>query len=132
MRNRNAKRTVESHGVGRAAWMVAMRKLPCHYCWEAPGGTIDHIKPTSKGGQSVPENCVPSCGPCNSWRKSRPYEWFKQWGWKQRQFAVSFSAAMRKCGRCGGEIVGGGGGGGPDTPYRSYSICDMGHKVEIS
>ena len=89
MRNRNAARTQESHGVGRAAWMRALRLQPCHYCGKDPGGTIDHRLPTSKGGLSVPENCLPCCGPCNSWRKHRPYQWFKDWGWKQRPFAGS-------------------------------------------
>jgi 5-methylcytosine-specific restriction endonuclease McrA len=67
--------------------MKAMRLEACHYCGVAPAGTIDHKTPISKGGLTNPENCVPACGPCNSYRKSRPYEWFKTQGWKQRQFA---------------------------------------------
>lgn len=38
----------------------------CQYCGESNGGlTVDHVIPRSRGGESVWENIVASCGPCN-------------------------------------------------------------------
>ncbi len=36
----------------------------CVYC-AAPAGSIDHVVPRSRGGDSVWENVVTACGPCN-------------------------------------------------------------------
>jgi 5-methylcytosine-specific restriction endonuclease McrA len=38
----------------------------CAYCGTSPGRlTMDHVIPRSRGGESVWENVVTSCGPCN-------------------------------------------------------------------
>ena len=41
----------------------------CQYCNEAftkPNLTVDHVIPVSKGGKLRWDNCVASCGPCNT------------------------------------------------------------------
>lgn len=46
----------------------------CHYCGAAVSGAQlhrDHFLPKKLGGNSLPENLVPSCGPCNSIKGSR-------------------------------------------------------------
>lgn len=49
---------------------------PCVYCG-APGGTIDHVVPVTRGGTNSPENLVSACRSCNSSKKDRlPLEWF--------------------------------------------------------
>ncbi|WP_203620386.1 HNH endonuclease [Streptomyces sp. SID8499] len=35
------------------------------YC-DAPGGTVDHVIPLSRGGQHAEGNLVPACKSCNS------------------------------------------------------------------
>jgi 5-methylcytosine-specific restriction endonuclease McrA len=42
----------------------------CQYCGE-PGSTVDHVVPSSKGGQASWENCVCACSYCNSKKKNR-------------------------------------------------------------
>ena len=37
----------------------------CQYCGARSNLTVDHVIPRSKGGQSVWENIVASCAPCN-------------------------------------------------------------------
>ena len=37
----------------------------CVYCGSAGGLTLDHVVPRSRGGDSVWENVVTSCAPCN-------------------------------------------------------------------
>lgn len=64
-------------------WMIRMRAESCHYC-DGPGGTIDHVVPKSRGGQTSPENCVPACRECNHARGNQPYEDFKNGGWMAR------------------------------------------------
>lgn len=78
-----SRKRKRNNGVGQYAWARAMRLLPCHYCGQ-PSGTIDHITPRSQGGKSQPENCVPACNPCNSFRGSKPYKEFKNGGWLER------------------------------------------------
>lgn len=68
------------------SWPKAMRAQRCHYCG-GKGGTIDHVIPRSQGGQTTKENCVPACAPCNSFRGSKPYGFFKKVGWLERSFA---------------------------------------------
>jgi len=48
--------------------LIARDKGLCGYCKASVGnkGTIDHIKPRSKGGRHQWENVVLSCSPCNS------------------------------------------------------------------
>jgi hypothetical protein len=67
-------------------WADQMRQLPCHYC-DGPGGTIDHVIPQSQGGKTTLKNCVPACAPCNNYRRSMDYRWFKEIGWKTRPFS---------------------------------------------
>lgn len=55
-----------------------MKTLPCHYCG-APGGTIDHVVPRSKGGTSGARNCVPACAWCNEKKGDKSVEEFKTW-----------------------------------------------------
>jgi len=47
----------------------------CAYCG-APATTWDHIKPISKGGQTIPGNIVPACQSCNSSKKDK-----NVWNW---------------------------------------------------
>ena len=70
----------------KESWKAKMRTEPCHYCG-LDGGTVDHVIPTSQGGKDTKANCVPACGPCNNFRKSLDYKWFKEVGWKTRSFA---------------------------------------------
>ena len=44
----------------------------CQYCGrEASGLTVDHVIPRSRGGESVWENIVASCAPCNRKKGNR-------------------------------------------------------------
>ena len=44
----------------------------CQYCGsERPGLTVDHVIPRSRGGESVWENIVASCAPCNRKKGNR-------------------------------------------------------------
>lgn len=38
---------------------------PCHWCGVRIATEADHLHPASLGGQSTPDNLVPSCRPCN-------------------------------------------------------------------
>lgn len=59
----------------------------CAYCGEGCDLlTIDHVEPTSRGGEDVQENVVPCCRPCNSskgdmllleWVLTRRFMWQK-------------------------------------------------------
>jgi 5-methylcytosine-specific restriction endonuclease McrA len=59
-------------------WKRKLAAGTCHHC----GGkfsprelTMDHLVPIIRGGKSAKGNLVPSCGKCNSERKSRlPFE----------------------------------------------------------
>jgi hypothetical protein len=49
----------------------------CQYCFERLGknsGTIDHVMPKSRGGQSDYHNCVTSCNRCNNFKANRTPE----------------------------------------------------------
>ena len=44
----------------------------CQYCGSSrPGLTVDHVIPRSRGGESVWENIVASCAPCNRKKGNR-------------------------------------------------------------
>jgi 5-methylcytosine-specific restriction endonuclease McrA len=43
----------------------------CVYCGSAGRLTLDHVVPRSRGGDSVWENVVTSCGPCNMRKGNR-------------------------------------------------------------
>jgi len=86
-------------GTGGALWMKRMRKQPCHYCGE-PGGTVDHVIPRDQGGTATIDNCVPACGLCNTFRRSRPYGWFKKIGWLLRLGGSHCEECKRKWSKC--------------------------------
>ncbi|MFN9547339.1 MAG: HNH endonuclease [Cyanobacteriota bacterium] len=53
----------------------------CLYCG-GPSQSIDHVRPLSRGGQSVSDNCVPACLSCNGkkgdsdvflWYRNQPF-----------------------------------------------------------
>ena len=50
----------------------------CIYCGKS-SESIDHILPTSKGGLSITENCVPACLSCNgSKTDNNAFEWYRK------------------------------------------------------
>jgi 5-methylcytosine-specific restriction endonuclease McrA len=51
-------------------------KYTCQYCGDKVGseGTIDHVLPSSMGGQTTWENCVLACFQCNSQKANRTCE----------------------------------------------------------
>jgi 5-methylcytosine-specific restriction endonuclease McrA len=58
-------RDVHRRKITRKA-VLARDSYTCQYCGrEASGLTVDHVIPRSRGGQSVWENIVASCAPCN-------------------------------------------------------------------
>lgn len=50
----------------------------CVYC-SRPAGTVDHVVPRSRGGESSWENLVACCGPCNVRKGDKTLE---QLGWR--------------------------------------------------
>jgi 5-methylcytosine-specific restriction endonuclease McrA len=58
-------RDVHRRKITRKA-VLARDAWTCQYCGhQAAGLTVDHVIPHSRGGQSVWENIVASCAPCN-------------------------------------------------------------------
>jgi len=58
-------RDVHRRKITRKA-VLARDAWTCQYCGsERPGLTVDHVIPRSRGGESVWENIVASCAPCN-------------------------------------------------------------------
>ena len=58
-------RDVHRRKITRKA-VLARDAWTCQYCGhQAPGLTVDHVIPRSRGGESVWENIVASCAPCN-------------------------------------------------------------------
>lgn len=57
-------RTAHRRKITRRA-VFARDGWTCQYCGSRTNLTVDHVIPRSKGGQSVWENIVASCGPCN-------------------------------------------------------------------
>ena len=58
-------RDVHRRKITRKA-VLARDSWTCQYCGsERPGLTVDHVIPRSRGGESVWENIVASCAPCN-------------------------------------------------------------------
>ena len=52
--------------------VLARDAWTCQYCGsERPGLTVDHVIPRSRGGESVWENIVASCAPCNRRKGNR-------------------------------------------------------------
>ena len=58
-------RDVHRRKITRKA-VLARDAWTCQYCGSERGGlTVDHVIPRSRGGESVWENIVASCAPCN-------------------------------------------------------------------
>ncbi len=54
--------------------VLARDQYTCQYCGAQPGKahlTIDHVLPRSRGGETVWENVVTACGPCNRRKGNR-------------------------------------------------------------
>tara|TARA_Y100001968_G_scaffold331845_1_gene387903 strand:+ start:1015 stop:1425 length:411 start_codon:yes stop_codon:yes gene_type:complete len=63
----------------------------CIYCGKL-SESIDHVHPTSKGGLSITENCVPSCLSCNGDKSDKEvFEWYR----KQRFYDPRRAMAIR-------------------------------------
>jgi 5-methylcytosine-specific restriction endonuclease McrA len=57
--------------------VMARDHYTCQYCGAQPGKaclTIDHVLPRSRGGDTVWENVVTACGPCNRHKGNRTPE----------------------------------------------------------
>lgn len=78
------RRAAGGPGVSRLEWreILAAHGGLCAYCLVAPGKTMDHVLPLSRGGVHAPHNVVPACKRCNcskhnkllsEWT-SRPYQ----------------------------------------------------------
>ncbi|HET6830380.1 MAG TPA: HNH endonuclease [Solirubrobacterales bacterium] len=64
-------RDVHRRKITRKA-VLARDAWTCQYCGsERSGLTVDHVIPRSRGGESVWENIVASCGPCNRRKGNR-------------------------------------------------------------
>jgi len=55
----------------------------CAYCGRTPidtkSLTVDHVKPKSKGGEDLTNNCVPACKECNHSKGSEEWTtWFRR------------------------------------------------------
>lgn len=51
--------------VAERRYLDALRRDPCAYCG-GPGGAIDHIDSTARGGEDDPANLTGACRECNS------------------------------------------------------------------
>ncbi len=64
-RDIHRRRITRKAVLARDAWT-------CQYCGtRKPGLTVDHVIPRSRGGESVWENIVASCAPCNRRKGNR-------------------------------------------------------------
>ncbi len=64
-------RDVRRRKITRKA-VLARDSWTCQYCGtNRPGLTVDHVVPRSRGGESVWENIVASCAPCNRRKGNR-------------------------------------------------------------
>jgi len=64
-------RDVHRRKITRKA-VLARDSWTCQYCGSERGGlTVDHVIPRSRGGESVWENIVASCAPCNRRKGNR-------------------------------------------------------------
>lgn len=63
------------HDDSRATWAGVLRRdnHRCGYC-AAWAGTVDHIRPRSRGGPNTWSNLVACCGPCNTSKADRTPE----------------------------------------------------------
>ena len=66
----------------------------CLYCGDA-SQSIDHVKPLSRGGQSVTENCVPACLSCNGKKgDSDVFVWYRSQAFYDPRRAMALRAWM--------------------------------------
>jgi len=66
----------------------------CLYCGN-PSQSIDHVKPLSRGGQSVTENCVPACLSCNGKKgDSEVLLWYRRQSFYDPRRAMALKAWM--------------------------------------
>ena len=71
MRYVRIPRDVHRRKITRKA-VLARDAYTCQYCGREAGGlTVDHVIPRSRGGESVWENIVASCAPCNRRKGNR-------------------------------------------------------------
>jgi len=71
MRYVRIPRDVHRRKITRKA-VLARDAYTCQYCGrQASGLTVDHVIPRSRGGDSVWENIVASCAPCNRKKGNR-------------------------------------------------------------
>jgi 5-methylcytosine-specific restriction endonuclease McrA len=71
MRYVRIPRDVHRRKITRKA-VLARDAYTCQYCGrQAPGLTVDHVIPRSRGGSSSWENIVASCAPCNRKKGNR-------------------------------------------------------------
>lgn len=71
---RNCFSVAPGVGINRSAWQAILLQFNhrCAYCLRGDKKlTQDHMIPTSKGGEDIPENVVPACGACNSRKGDR-------------------------------------------------------------
>lgn len=78
-------------------WKKAIKEAwddRCAYCGRPPidekSLTIDHVRPRSRGGDTVTANCIPACKRCNHAKGSE--EWV---GWYRLQPFYSLEAEIR-------------------------------------
>ena len=66
----------------------------CLYCGD-PSQSIDHVRPLSRGGQSVTENCVPACLSCNGKKgDSDVFLWYRSQSFYDPRRAMALRAWM--------------------------------------
>ncbi len=78
--NRRAKCRTNGGGFTGEEWdhMKAVYEYRCLRCGKQEPEiklTADHVVPVSKGGHGGIENIQPLCGPCNTWKKDRAYDY---------------------------------------------------------
>lgn len=80
---------------GRSAWRRGLLERTGHRCLYcgAPAATIDHVHPLSRGGLSVPENCVPACLTCNGIKGDQDgMAWYRQQSFYDARRATALRA----------------------------------------
>ena len=78
-------------------WRQSLHRMTgcrCIYCG-AVSESIDHVRPRSRGGASVTENCVPACLGCNG-RKgdSEAFLWYRSQSFYDPRRAMALRAWM--------------------------------------
>ena len=81
-------------------WRRAIKEqfgCTCVYCgepYELNELTIDHVKPRSRGGQTVSTNCLPACVACNQSKGSEDWQpWLRArhgFNLRREQFILNY------------------------------------------